>query len=396
MPKYRFTAVDVNNKKVSSVIDARDEDDLRRKLRAQQLFPKTYKEIEEQYSSYRLKANECSEFSRQLAGMLSSGITAIRAMEILKDREGMKPALLKVYSRLHKDVSHGATMSEAMRMQGRAFPELLINMYSSGEASGQLEQVASKMAVHYEKEHRLNGKVQTAMTYPMILLVVTFGVVLLIFTVVLPEFFKIFEGIELPAITRAMIAISEFLQDDWYYVIIATLCFVAFFRWTMTFDKAKTVVGRWSIRLWVVGRLLKIIYTARFSRTLASLYGSGVSMLRALEIGATITGNKYIEIQFVEVVKKVRNGDLLSESVGTVDGFDRKLATSILIGEESGRLDTMLESIADDFDYEAEMATGRLVQFVEPVMIVIMAVLICFVMLAVMLPIFTLYQNVGM
>jgi len=394
MPKYNYIAVDLENNKKSDTVDAKDESDLRRILRNQNLVPIRYKEIDEKKTSYRLKADQTSEFSRQLASMLGSGITLVRAMEILKDRD-FKPKLRMVYEKIHKDVQQGFTLSEAMRLQPRAFPGLLINMYASGEASGQLEQVANKMAVHYDKENRLNGKVKTAMTYPIILLVVTLVVVMLIFTVVLPQFFELLGDIELPLITRVVIAISGFLQSNWLYVIIGVLTVIAICQYLMRIRKVALKVDRLKIRVPIIGKLLKIIYTARFARTLSSLYTSGISMLNALEITRTTISNTYIENQFDEVIKSVRNGEFLSESVGMVDGFDKKLSATILIGEETGRLDAMLESTAESFDYEAEMATGRLVQLLEPVMIVILAVVVGGIMLAVMMPIMTLYQNAG-
>jgi len=394
MPKYNYIAVDLENNKKSDTVDAKDESDLRRILRNQNLVPIRYKEIDEKKTSYRLKADQTSEFSRQLASMLGSGITLVRAMEILKDRD-FKPKLRMVYEKIHKDVQQGFTLSEAMRLQPRTFPGLLINMYASGEASGQLEQVANKMAVHYDKENRLNGKVKTAMTYPIILLVVTLVVVMLIFTVVLPQFFELLGDIELPLITRVVIAISGFLQSNWLYVIIGVLTVIAICQYLMRIRKVALKVDRLKIRVPIIGKLLKIIYTARFARTLSSLYTSGISMLNALEITRTTISNTYIENQFDEVIKSVRNGEFLSESVGMVDGFDKKLSATILIGEETGRLDAMLESTAESFDYEAEMATGRLVQLLEPVMIVILAVVVGGIMLAVMMPIMTLYQNAG-
>jgi len=394
MPKYNYIAVDLENNKKSDIVDAKDESDLRRILRNQNLVPIRYKEIDEKTTSYRLKADQTSEFSRQLASMLGSGITLVRAMEILKDRD-FKPKLKMVYEKIHKDVQQGFTLSEAMRLQPRAFPGLLVNMYASGEASGQLEQVANKMAVHYDKENRLNGKVKTAMTYPIILLVVTLVVVMLIFTVVLPQFFELLGDIELPLITRVVIAISGFMQSNWLYVIIGVLTVIAICQYLMRIRKVALKVDRLKIRVPIIGKLLKIIYTARFARTLSSLYTSGISMLNALEITRTTISNTYIENQFDDVIKSVRNGEFLSESVAMVDGFDKKLSATILIGEETGRLDAMLESTAESFDYEAEMATGRLVQLLEPVMIVILAVVVGGIMLAVMMPIMTLYQNAG-
>jgi len=392
LPKYSYTALNLLNSKVTGELDARDDDDLRRQLRAQELVPTKYSIIEDKLSNYRMKASEVAEFSRQLASMLASGITIVRAMEILKERD-FTPKIIKIYDKLHRDVQMGFTLSEAMRLQGRAFPDLLVNMYASGEASGQLERVADKMALHYDKDHRLNSRAKSAMTYPLVLLITTVIVVMLLFTLILPSLFEVLEDIPLPTITVVMLAISNFMKNYWYLVIIITLILVLAWQTALTTDGFRYLYDRVKLKIRVIGKLLSTIYTARFARTLSSLYSSGIPMIRALEITATIINNKYIADQFPDIITDVRNGEPLSTSVGKIDGFDKKLATTIMIGEESGRLDTMLESTAESFDYEAEIALDRLVQLIQPVMIIILAVVIGSILLSVMLPILELYNN---
>jgi len=351
--------------------------------------------MEDKTTRFKLKAKDVGEFSRQLASMLSSGITIVRAMEILKERD-FHPKVIIIYEKLYKDVQMGYTLSEAMRLQGRAFPELLINMYSSGEASGQLEKVADKMAVHYEKDHKLNAKAKSAMTYPIILLITTIIVVFLLFIFILPTFFEMFEddSIPMPTVTQIMLNISIFMQNYWYLVIIGVLILVFAMQTALQTPGFRSWFDRMKLKIRVIAGLLKTIYTARFARTLSSLYSSGIPMIRALEITGTIINNKYIADQFPDVITNVRNGDPLSASVAKVDGFDKKLATTIMIGEESGRLDSMLESTADAFDYEAEIALDKLVQLIQPVMIIVMAVVIGTIMISVMMPMMTLFQNI--
>jgi len=392
MPKYHYTALDLTNNKVTGTLDARDDDDLRRLLRSQSLVPTKYSIVEDRASGYRMKAIDVAEFSRQLASMLASGITILRAMEILKERD-FAPKVVAVYEKMHRDVQMGHTLSEAMRLQGKTFPELLINMYASGEASGQLERVADKMAQHYEKEHRLNARAKSAMMYPVILLITTVVVVFLLFIFILPNMFEMFEGFPVPTITQVMLNISQFMQVYWYIVVIAILIVVLVCQTLLQMPKVRYQFDRLKLKIKAIGKLLKTIYTARFARTLSSLYSSGIPMIRALEITSTIVNNAYISAQFPEVITHVRNGDPLSSSIGAVDGFDKKLATTIMIGEESGRLDTMLESTAEAFDYEADIALDKMVQLIQPVMIVILAVVIGAIMLSVMLPMMSIYQN---
>jgi len=393
MPRYRYTAVNLDNKKVKAFVDARDDEDFRVVMRKMELIPLKYGQVDEAKVTYRLKTNEIADFCRQLTNMFASGITAVRAVQILKDSDFKQPKLNGVYEKLYNDLMKGITISDSMRLQGRAFPELLINMFGSGEASGQLERVTMNMANHYEKEHKLNGKVKTATRYPKIVGVVTVLVVIAIFVFIMPQFFDtiINFGGELPLITRGIMAVSNFLVGYWIYELIGVLLIILLFRYLMTIHKVRLAFDKFKISMPALKKPLKTIYTARFCRTLASLYSSGVPMIRSLEIAGTVLNNRYIESQFPEIIRSVRNGELLSSAVAKIDGFDPKLASIIVIGEESGRLDAMLESTAEMFDYEAEQALTAIVALTEPVMLVILAIVILVVMMGVMLPMMNLY-----
>ena len=394
MPKYKYQAKNDVGITITEVMEARDEVELRKKVRERALTMVQFSVINQNTARYRLKSQEVADFSRQLANMLHSGISVIRALEIIRDRD-YTPKLKKVFERLYADVQNGIPLSDAMRLQGNSFPELFINMYATGEASGQLELTATKMANQYDKESRLNTNVKGAMTYPMILLVLTLAVIMVIFTFILPTFFELFQDFDLPMVTQVILNFSVFLQKQWLWVLIGVLIIVAAFSYALKMPGIRLKVDEFKMKIPKIGPLLKIIYTARFARTLSSLYSSGLPMIGALEISAKILGNKYIESQFGGVIANVRNGVPLSEASEAIIGFDKKLSTTILIGEESGRLDVMLESVSDSFDYEADMATQAMMKFIEPVMIIILAAIVGVVMMAVFLPIMSLYQNVS-
>lgn len=395
MPQYRYTAKDIQSKVIKGKMDAPDPQQLAVALRETGLFVLSSHEVEEkETNTYKLKANELSEFSRQIGTMLGSGISLVRALGIMLQRD-LKERLKLIYTGIYRSLQQGKTISTAMSEQGKAFPELLINMFRAGESSGQLEKTAMKMATHYEKEHRLNNKIKSASMYPLILLGLTVGIMVLIFTVVLPTFFDLFVGMELPIYTQIIIAISNGLTQYWYVILIVVLCIIGLCTMLLYKESVRIKVDKIKLRLPIAGKLLKIIYTARFARTLCSLYTSGLSMIDSLRISQGIIGNQYISSQFQTVIRDVRNGQPLSSAIKTVDGFDPKLPSTIYIGEETGRLDDMLESVADSFDYESEMATQRMVALMEPLLIVIMAVLIGIVMISVMVPIYTLYTTIG-
>jgi type IV pilus assembly protein PilC len=342
----------------------------------------------------KLKTVEIADFCRQLAAMLSSGITLIRAMMIIEQRDS-KPHVKKVYQSLIAELQRGSTLSESMIKQGKAFPELLINMMKAGESSGRMDVTAQKMADTFEKQHKLNQKLKSATTYPIILVVMIIGVILIIFTFVLPSFFGMFEGMELPLPTRVVIGISNFLTHYFWLLGIIVGVAAATLWYTFRLPGPKRQLDKLKLKFPKIGNLLSTIYTGRFARTLSSLYVSGIPMIQALSIARNTIGNKYIEWQFDGVIDALGNGRTLSQALGGVDGFERKLNSTILIGEESGRLEQMLESTADQYDYDSEMATTRLITMLEPILICVMAGIVAFVMISVMLPIYQLYQNMG-
>ncbi len=271
----------------------------------------------------------------------------------------------------------------------------MIQMFRAGEASGQMDKTALIMSNQYTKDHRIRGKTKSAMMYPIILIVVTIAVLLIVYLGVLPSFFDIFVNVDLPLITKINIGISKFLQGYWYLVILGFILLVALFLALLRVPKIRLEVDKMKVHIPKFGNLMVTIYTSRFARTLCSLYTSGMSIVNALNIAKSTIGNTYIESQFDEVIKKIRNGESLSQSLKDVDGFDIKLNSSIYVGEESGRLETMLTSLADDFDFDAEQASERMVTLIQPIMIIILAVVICLIIISVLLPIYTLYNNVG-
>lgn len=394
MPVYHYTAKNLQSQVVRGTMEAGTPEMVRRNLRQNNEFVLKINEVDERKNVYKLKPMEISDFSRQIASMLAAGITMIRAINIMEERD-IKPSIKKVYGVLHKEIEDGNTLSYAMEETGGSFPELLINMYKTGEASGQMEGTARKMAEHYEKEHKLRSKIKGAMTYPMILLVVTIMVVILVFTVILPQFFTLFKDIELPAITQLMINISTSLTKYWFLYIIGVLVMIAVVGFLSTLPTLRRALDQLKLKIPRIGKLMKIIYTARFARTLSSLYSSGLAMINALDISGSTLGNTYLQSQFPKAIQQVQNGEPLSASIQIIDGFDSKLVSTIFIGEESGNLDEMLINVADAFDYEAEMATTQLVAFIEPIMIIFMAVIVGGIMLSVMLPIMSLYKNIG-
>ncbi|MEG1883554.1 MAG: type II secretion system F family protein [Clostridia bacterium] len=397
MPVYRYKASKLDGKIVHGEMQAANRPALREQLQSQKLYLSSCAEQETAAPGGKLDARLLSEFCRELGTMLGAGVPLVRALNIMYKRDISKKAK-DVYQKLYRSLKQGSMLSEAMEAQPGVFPELLISMYRASEASGQMEQTSAKMAQHYEKSYRLKKKVRSAMIYPCLLMGVTVVVLLAVFLLILPRFFQLFEDMnaELPGITSFMLNLSKGLQSNWLVLLIAVLVLVLVLRLVLRIPKVRLARDRIRLKIPMVGKLLKIIYTARFARTLSSCYASGISIISALRNARDTIGNDYISSQFTELISDVRNGKSLSDAIGCVDGFDSKLAASIMIGEETGKLYEMLESTADAFDYDADIALSQLVAILEPVMIVIMAVIIGLVIISVMLPLTTLYNAIGM
>jgi type IV pilus assembly protein PilC len=394
MPLYRYSAVTLNGLKRTGSVEAATADALVAALKEENLFLTKYSTAKPKQEQHKLKTTEVADFCRQLGAMLSAGIMLIRAMNILTQRN-LKPHIKKIYEDVVLDLQRGSTLSEAMTHRGRAFPELLINMIRAGENTGKLDATCEKMAVTYDKEHRLNSKVQQALIYPIILIVLIVGVVLILFTFVLPQFMGLFEGMELPLPTKIVMGFSDFLLANGIWLLIGVVIGIAGLITLFRKPGPRRMFDHFKLKLPKIGSLLRTIYTARFARTLASLYVSGISMIQALNIARSTVGNTYIDSQFTAVIEALGNGRTLSQALSGVEGFEPKLRSTVLIGEESGNLESMLESVADQYEYDSEVATQNLVALVEPVLIVIMAVVVAFVIISVLMPIYQLYSNIG-
>ena len=397
MPLYRYKASDLDGKTVRGELQAQNKAALSEQLLSKQLYLTSYAEKNEKSDFKKLSAKQLSEFCRELGMLLGASVPLVRALSIMGKRD-IPDNIKDVYSELYRSLRQGSMLSAAMEAMPGVFPELLVSMLRASEDSGAMEQTCLKMAEHYQKSYKLNKKVKSAMTYPIILIIVTILVLLAVFLFILPTFFEMFEDMdaELPGITRFMLGLSQLLRDHWLLLGIGVLAIVLLAQVLLQIPAARLVRDRMRLKYPVVGKLLKIIYTARFARTLSSCYASGVSIVSSLRNARDTIGNSYIISQFSSVLTDVRNGKALSAAIKRVDGFDTKLSSSIQIGEETGKLYDMLESTADTFDYEADIATERLTAVIEPVMIVVLALVIGTVIVSVMLPMITLYDAIGM
>lgn len=394
MADFRYTAKNMEGKTFRGIMDVPNERILAQNLKNQGLYLVKASSGRGRGGSKKLTSKQLAELNGELSNLLASGVTLVRSLDIISQEEGISPYAREVYLAVLAEVKKGVSLSEAMENQG-CFQELMLGMIRSGEGNGNLDVVTKRLAVHYNKEAKLNQQVKSAMTYPVFLLILCVGIVLLLVTFVLPQFEELFAGMEtLPLPTVIIMGISDFLISFWYFVILGIAILVILVRILLGIPSVKRMTDYSKVHLPIIGRLNKIIYTARFARTLSSLYSSGMPIVSALKTAGETIGNRYVEEQFEQVSSKVRSGVALSEALQDVDGLQRKLSSTIFVGEESGRLDFMLDSIAASMEDEAQEATRRLITLLEPLMIVAMALVVGFVVIAVMLPIYESYGTI--
>ena len=394
---YRYRAQNEEGRILSGQIKAQDEADLQSKLKSDGLLLVDSKELTKGKTIYkRLKEDQVADFARNLGRLLSAGVTLVKALQIMSEDESIKEGERKLYGDILRSVRSGMTLSDAMEDQGGCFPSLFVNMIRSAESGGNMDVTALNMADYYSKEHRLKQKVKSSMTYPKILGGLIVVVLIIIMGFVLPQFEGMFAQMdELPAATELLMSMSDFVASKWYLLIFGVVILFMVWKVVSSFPRVRLFLDKMEIHIPKIGKLRKIVYTARFARTLASMYSAGIPIVTCLQIAKTTIGNTYIESQFDQMIADIRAGKPLSEGLAGIDGFVKKLPSSVSVGEETGALDNMLNSIADQMEYDSEIAIGKLVAMLEPLMIVIMAALVGFIMVAVISPIYGSYQTIA-
>lgn len=395
MPEYKYRAQDKNGKIVKGKAEASDEVDLQRRFHDSGMLLLEAKPVVKQMALKPLKKTKLADLCRQLGTLVKAGVTLVKAIEIVANDESISPYERQLYIRLRDRVVQGVALSNAMEELEPAFPPLLIFMIRAAETSGTLDTTCLRLADQYTKEAQLEAKAKSSLTYPKILSGLIVVVLLILFGYVLPQFEEMFSTLpSLPVATRVLMAMSEFVKTKWYVLGVIVLLVVIFGKMVMKipvvnyyFDLIKTK-GKW-------GSLMKVIYSARFARTMSSLYSSGIPIYSCIQISKGTIGNKYIEKQFDEVERQVLGGAPMSMALQDVDGFVNKLSSTIKVGEETGMLGPMLESVANDLDFYADQALMKLTALIEPVMIVIMAVAVGFIMIAIIQPIYGSYSTIG-
>lgn len=339
-----------------------------------------------------VKPRDLSVFCRQFISMVRAGVTILDSLDMLADQTE-NVTMAKAIRGVHTEIRKGETLSEALSKYPKVFPDIMCSMVAAGEASGKLDIAFERMATHFEKSAKLKAIVKKAMIYPIIVMIVALVVIVVMLIKVIPAYDSMFEqlGGELPALTRAVVAVSDFIMHDWFWLIVILIgvgIAISVFKKTIT---GQIVFGTISRKLPVFGKMTIKQASSNYARTLSTLIYSGLPMMDALAITANTMSNYLYKQALNHAREEVAKGVSLSEPIVQSGMFPPMVGHMTKIGEETGDLEGMLSRLADYYDEEVEMATQSVIAALEPMIILVLAAIVIVIIGAVMLPMFQLY-----
>jgi len=400
MPLYFYRARASNGTIVEGRLEAGSERILFSRLREEGLFPIDIREEKSQtrgapkdtsFFLRRVSLRDLALFSRQFSTMIKAGINIVAALDVLIQQvynRRLKLTLVMV----KKDVEEGTTLAEALSKHRDIFDDLYTSLVKAGEASGALDEVLERIAFHLERENSLIQRVKTAMRYPIFVLSMAIGVIILLLTFIVPRFIMILEGIgvPLPTPTLLLIYIVSWIENNYYQLLIIPLLVWLSLKLLRRSENASYLMDKIKLRLPIVGHILYRVAIVRVSRTLATLSSAAVPVLDSLEMVSNVAGNKVIGRALKLAKNGVQEGRSLAESILVSGVFPPMVTQMIAVGEETGKIDEMLHKVADFFDEEVDNAIKGLSSMIEPVLVLFLGGIVGFIAISVFLPLFQL------
>lgn len=393
MPGFNYTAINRNGKRVRSSLDASSIETAKSSLRGAGY---TILDIKEQTTLNRdieipflgnPKAKDMAVFCRQFVSILRAGVSVASVLSMLGQQTGNKK-LRAAIREMQADVEKGESLATSMRRHPKIFPAILVNMVSAGEASGNLEESFRQMELYFERSKRTKSKVTSAMIYPCVLIVVMIVVLIVMMTKIIPNFLKTFEDMdaELPKITLGVMAVCEWFKSWWWVPLLVLAALIVGGVLFHRTNKGKHFFGWLARKTPVVGNLTVKTACATFCRTMEVLIGSGLTLTDSMDLAASNMGNIY----YLEAIRDARalvaEGTPLRESLVRTGIFPPMVSNLVGVGEETGDLQSMMGKVADYYDEEVEEATKKLLNLMEPAIIIVMAVFVVIIVLAIYLP----------
>ncbi len=403
MATYAFKALDLGGSPTKGEIEADDKSAVAAQLRGKGLI---VLDIEEQAAANagdilarfkKVKSDDLVIATRQLSTMVESGMSLLRALYVIEEQTESEK-LKEIWIDVRKDVEAGLSFSEALAKHPDAFNELYVAMVQAGETGGILDQTLVRVATQLEKDAALRRQVKAAMVYPMLIGGFALVVLLALVAFLVPVFEKIFKdfGGDLPAITKFTVWLSHMVTGRWYVMIAVVWAIVFVFRKWRATDRGRFQWDRLKLKFPMkIGGIVQKVALARFSRTFSGLIAAGVPMLEAIEITGRTSGNRVIELAMDDVRESVKKGGTLTQPMTKVpEAFPVMVTQMIGVGEETGALETMMTKVADFYEEQVEAAVKALTSILEPVMIIVVGGIVGFIVIAMYLPMFKVYDSI--
>ena len=397
MAQYNYKAMDKNGKAKKGSIEAINLDKAKEKLKSEGLIVQDIKEqgAGKKGGGKKVKDKDLAVFCKQFSAVLNAGVTIISALEMMSEQlenKTLKRALQEAQSYVQK----GGTLADAFKLNPKVFPPIMINMTAAGEMSGNLEICFDRLTTHFETANALHSKVKGVVTYPIVILIVVAAVVAVLLVGVIPQFSQMFDdlGSELPAATQMLVNLSNFLQHKWYILVIIVAAIVFGLKAFGKTEPGSLMYAKIGIKFPLFGNLTIKSAAATFSRTMATLMASGISLIDAVEQVAKMINNRIIREALLDAKTQIAKGVPLSKPLRDCGIFPPMLPQMTKIGEETGNIEDMMDKVADYYEMEVNDATDALTAAMEPLIIVIMGVVVGGIVMAIYSPMLSMYDAI--
>lgn len=399
MSRYRYRAMNYDNEKIEGKYDAKSKDEVVEFIASNGMYPLLVEEIIQSKEvkfgvNRKVKVKDIAIMSRQFYTMLEAGVPILECLNILSGQiENNK--LRECISEIAADVNKGGVLSECMKKHKKVFPPLFISLVASGEASGRLDSVMLRMANYYEKETKTANKVKSAMIYPCVLAFVAVVAVTFILVYVMPTFVQVFEGTgtQLPWNTRLLLWMSSAIQNNWIAILLVLGAGIIGGKYYLNTEQGKYTASKLQLKIPFIKKLNQMSIVSQFTRTMSTLIGSGIPLIDSITIVTDVVKNKIAKDALMQVNEKISRGEGLYYSIEETGIFPNMLCSMVRIGEETGALDSILNKTADFYDEELDSTIQATVSLMEPALIVVMGIVIGFMVISIMLPMFDMYSQ---
>lgn len=397
MAQYNYKAMDKNGKAKKGSIEAINLDKAKEKLKSEGLIVQDIKEqgAARKGGGKKVKDKDLAVFCKQFSAVLNAGVTIISALEMMSEQLENK-TLKRALQEAQAYVQKGGTLADAFKLNPKVFPPIMVNMTAAGEMSGNLEVCFDRLTTHFETANALHSKVKGAVTYPIVILIVVVAVVAVLLVGVIPQFSQMFNdlGSELPAATQMLVNLSNFLQHKWYILVIIVAAVVFGLKTFGKTEPGSLLYAKIGMKAPLFGNLTIKSAAATFSRTMATLMASGISLIDAVEQVAKMINNRIIREALLDAKSQIAKGVPLSKPLRDCGIFPPMLSQMTKIGEETGNIEDMMDKVADYYEMEVNDATDALTAAMEPMIIVIMGVVVGGIVMAIYSPMLSMYDAI--